>query len=72
MCITIKPDPKKFTYFETHAGDGLAEFDDGKIEDGSALLAAKNAKHFSCILMEMNEKYNDSLIKLMPKKIILM
>ena len=55
-----KNNPHKFTYFETHAGDGIAEFEDG-IEDGSALIAAslseENNIHFKIVLMEKNDEF---------------
>lgn len=61
MCTTIKDDPSKFTYFESHAGDGRAEFDDGETEPGSALIAASNSKQCQCIFMEYSE---DNYLKL--------
>ncbi len=44
--------PDRFTYFETHAGDGLAEFPDGSKQFGSALIAASSPAHFRCVLVE--------------------
>lgn len=44
--------PEKFTYFETHAGDGLAEFPDGSKKPGSAAIAASSPSRFRCVLAE--------------------
>jgi three-Cys-motif partner protein len=46
--------PEKFTYFETHAGDGIVKFPDGTIANGSALIAASSKAKFQCIIVEMN------------------
>jgi len=44
--------PERFTYFETHAGDGVAEFPDGSKQFGSALIAASSPARFKCVLVE--------------------
>jgi three-Cys-motif partner protein len=53
-------DPQKFTYFETHAGDGTAEFPDVK-DHGSALIAASSPTRFRCVLMEANTQAAERL-----------
>ena len=52
MCSTIYPDVQ---YFETHGGEGRILFKDGLVEDGSALIAAKNSKHIKCVIMTIKK-----------------
>lgn len=44
--------PGKFTYFETHAGDGLVTLPDKTTTHGSAMIAASSKAKFRCILAE--------------------
>lgn len=44
--------PLKFTYFETHAGDGLVTLPDKTTVHGSALIAASSKIQYPCVLSE--------------------
>lgn len=76
MCSMVHKDPTKFCYFETHAGDGTAEFATGKIENGSAAIAVQQAekiaekrgKPFRCIFMEIEKENYKKLTRLFPQK----
>ncbi len=63
MCSTIYPD---IQYFETHGGEGRILFKDGEVEDGSALIAAKNSKQIKCIIMEYDEENVKKLREQLP------
>lgn len=63
MSSTIYPDVQ---YFETHGGEGRILFKDGAVEDGSALIAAKNSKQIKCIIMEYDEENVKKLRELLP------
>ncbi len=63
MCSTIYPDVQ---YFETHGGEGSILFKDGEVEDGSALIAAKNSNQIKCIIMEYDEENVKKLREQLP------
>ncbi len=68
ICSKVhKTKPQNFFYVDTHAGDGVAEFDDGSIELGSAKIAAENSINFSKIFIEENpENYKNLCSELAP------
>lgn len=59
---------KTFQYFETHGGSGELLFEDGKEENGTALIAGQHKNEFKCVIMELDSKNITKLRQLMPFK----
>jgi len=62
ICAKVhSKNPDKFTYFETHAGDGLVTLPDDSTTEGSAVIAASSKLKFPCVLTE--RLYHEELEK---------